>query len=508
MISGEFFVERSKRFIFILLLSCLTAGCLAGDLFGMEGRAVEIREPAWAGSFYPADPNVLAASIDSLREQAARTAPELPDPAHLRALVMPHAGYIYSGLTAAHAGLVVTRGEFSKVILLGPDHRVGFSNGAISPASFYRTPLGLVKLQLAARELLRQEKLFRSVPASDRTEHSLEVVLPFLQRFLGNFELLPVVLGSTAPGAMADALAPLMDRQTLLVVSSDLSHYLPYDEAVAADRRTIDQLLSLDAAGLATGSNRACGREALLTLLELAKRYRWRPLLLHYANSGDATGERDRVVGYATLAFYEMEKKMGTGKSDEIGTAQGQYLVQLARQTIGERLRQPVDRQQAELLAEALRAPAFQEKRGVFVTLHEHGQLRGCIGSLSAYRSIVDGVRENAINAAFNDYRFGPVTAEELADLEIEVSILTEPQPLAYDGAEQLLARLRPGVDGVIIRRGGASATFLPQVWEQLPEPADFLGHLCRKAGLSPEEWRRGGLEVQTYQVRYFVGEK
>ncbi len=491
----------------IFPLSCLILGILAITLQAAPVGGGQIREPAWAGAFYPADSSALAAAIDSYRAKAASTVLKLP-PAHLRALIMPHAGYLYSGLTAAHAARVISPGEFSKVVLLGPDHRVGFRNGAISSAAFYRTPLGLVQLHPDVIALLRQEQLFRSVPASDRVEHSLEVVLPFLQRFMGSFKLVPVVLGPTDPAAMAAAVEPLLDTRTLLVVSSDLSHYLPYEEAVVRDRQTIGQLLDLDASGLVADNNRACGREALLTLLELANRHHWRPVLLHYANSGDATGERDRVVGYAALAFYAVEKNMTMEKSNKIGAAQGQHLVQLARQTISERLRQPVDRLQAENLAQALRASVFQEKRGVFVTLHKHGQLRGCIGSLSGYRSIVDGVRENAINAAFNDYRFGPVTAEELADLEIEVSILTEPQPLQYDGAEQLLTSLRPGMDGVIIHRGGASATFLPQVWEQLPEPADFLSHLCRKAGLSPQDWRQGGLEVQIYQVQYFAEEK
>jgi len=493
---------------FICLRSCLLIVALVIVLSAVPVGALEIREPVWTGAFYPADPAALIATIDSYREKAASTVFEIPPGAYLRALIMPHAGYQYSGLTAAHAGKVLSRGGFPKVVLLGPDHRVGFRNGAISSATFYRTPLGLVKLHPEAIDLLRQGNLFRSVPASDRAEHSLEVVLPFLQRFLGSFELVPIVLGPTDPVAVAAAIEPHLNRRTLLVVSSDLSHYLPYDKAVAYDRQTIEQLQALDAAGLAAGNNRACGREALLTLLDLAIRHHWRPLLLHYYNSGDATGERERVVGYAAFAFYEMENSMGMEKSDKIGDVQGQYLVQLARQTISERLRRPVDRQQAVNLDQALRLPVFQEKRGVFVTLHEKGQLRGCIGSLSGYRSIVDGVRENSINAAFNDYRFGPVTDDELAILEIEVSILTEPRTLEYEGADQLLARLRPGVDGVIIRQGGASATFLPQVWEQLPEPADFLNHLCRKAGLSPQEWRRGGLEVQTYQVQYFVEEK
>jgi AmmeMemoRadiSam system protein A len=196
------------------------------------------------------------------------------------------------------------------------------------------------------------------------------------------------------------------------------------------------------------------------------------------------------------------------GKSKKIEAAQGQYLVKLARQTIREQLGQPVDSRLTEVLARALTDQVFQEKRGVFVTLHKHGQLRGCIGSLTGSRAIVDGVRENAVNAAFNDYRFRPVSGDEVEDLEIEVSILTKPQHLDYGGADDLLARLHPGVDGVIVRLGGFSATFLPQVWEQLPEPAAFLNHLCQKAGLAPQEWRRGQLEVQTYQVQYFTEDK
>lgn len=473
------------------------------------GLASEIREPAWAGAFYPADPAELTVAIDSYTQRAAATRLVVPDPSRLRAIVMPHAGYLYSGWTAAHAGRILKPGAFRKVMLIGPDHRVGFRNASVSGADFYRTPLGKVPVHRDALVLLGNPELFRTVAPSERTEHSLEVVLPFLQRYLGDFSLVPLVLGVADPVPIAAALEPLIDPRTLLAVSSDLSHYLPHAEAVALDHRTIAQILAGDSAALGAAENSACGKSGLLVLLELARRRNWQPVLLHYSNSGDTAGDRNRVVGYATLAFYEEEVKIAMKKEPEqLSSERGRKLVELARLTISQGLNQPVDSAAAEKLAGTLTASAYQEKRGVFVTLHKHGQLRGCIGSLTGYRPIVEGVREHALNAAFNDPRFRPVTADELAALDIEVSILSEPTLLTYRDGADLLAKLRPGVDGVIIRQGGASATFLPQVWEQLPDPEAFLSHLCQKAGLPIQEWRQGRLEVLTYQVRYFAEEK
>ena len=199
---------------------------------------------------------------------------------------------------------------------------------------------------------------------------------------------------------------------------------------------------------------------------------------------------------------------MVDGERGRLGEEQGQALVRLARKTIMEKLKIPITPGTEASLADYWQDPVFQEKRGVFVTLHRAGQLRGCIGSLVGGPPIVEGVRDNAINAAFNDCRFSPVTAAEFDKIDVEVSILSEPQPLSYDGADDLLAGLRPGIDGVIIKKGGASATFLPQVWEQLPDGEGFLSHLCQKAGLPADEWRRGELEVITYQVQCFAEER
>jgi AmmeMemoRadiSam system protein A len=182
----------------------------------------------------------------------------------------------------------------------------------------------------------------------------------------------------------------------------------------------------------------------------------------------------------------------------------GQVLVQLARSTLMEKFGLQLEAVQAERMRSALSDASFQTRCGTFVTLKHKGQLRGCIGNLSASDPLAEGVRRNAVNAAFHDPRFSPLTETELEQIEIEVSVLSEPRPLAFSGSEDLLGKLRPNVDGVIIRQGYASATFLPQVWEQLPRKEDFLGHLCLKAGLPRDAWKRGRLEVSTYQVQYF----
>jgi AmmeMemoRadiSam system protein A len=188
----------------------------------------------------------------------------------------------------------------------------------------------------------------------------------------------------------------------------------------------------------------------------------------------------------------------------EITEEQGRSLVEFARATIARELDASGSADEA-LLERISKDAAFQEKRGVFVTLHKKGQLRGCIGSLVATVPIIEGVREHAINAAFNDHRFSPLGIDELDLIDVEVSILSEPQLLEYDDPDQLLDRLRPGVDGVIIKQGGASATFLPQVWKQLPDAGAFLSHLCQKAGLPYDQWHHGDLQVKTYQVQYFA---
>ncbi|HID97359.1 MAG TPA: AmmeMemoRadiSam system protein A [Thermodesulfobacteriaceae bacterium] len=262
-------------------------------------------------------------------------------------------------------------------------------------------------------------------------------------------------------------------------------------------------IFSLNGKGLLRSENRACGSVPITILLDLARIHDWRPVLLHYSNSGDIAGDRARVVGYAAIAFFG-DPSMQINRQTTINEEQGQALVKLARSAIEDAFRQKSHGYQ---MPECLKDEVLNARRGTFVTIKKNGRLRGCIGNISGDYSVIEGVRRNAMNAAFRDYRFSPLTEEELKDIQIEVSILTAPEQLSYNGPGELIKKLRPGKDGVIIRKGEAGATFLPQVWEQLPEPEDFLSRLCMKAGLGMDAWRGPGLNVMTYQVQYFEEE-
>jgi AmmeMemoRadiSam system protein A len=447
---------------FLMIVISLSLACFAAV---DAANAKDIRKPVYAGSFYPDTPEELTAIIKQLVNQVKPIHVDRPPHSFLKALIIPHAGYIYSGWTAAHISLVLKENQFGRVIVMGPDH------------------------------------------VSDRLEHSVEVVLPYLQYFLKKFEIVPVVLGRGRDLAekVTAALDPLLDQTTLFVASSDLSHYLPYQEAVAKDRETIEMILNLKANELIKRENAACGKIPILVVINMARRHNWHPVLLHYSNSGDTAGDRSRVVGYTAIAFYgglSMKNRMDSLQS--LNEEQGQILVKLARQTIEERL----DKRSIKVDPDTMMDSAFKDNRGTFVTLTINKQLRGCIGNLDSKDSIMDGIERNAINAAFRDPRFPPLKADELNRVDIEVSILTEPQPLEYRDSKDLLSKLRVNVDGVILRKGSASATFLPQVWEQLPQPEKFLSHLCTKAGLPADTWRKGNLDILTYQVQYFEEEK
>jgi len=483
--------------ILFLISFSATSACLAEN----------VRKPAYAGSFYPADKSEIEQTIEILTSKAKETHFIIPAGKSLIALILPHAGYIYSGLTASHASLVLSGNKFSKVILLGPDHRIGFAGCSISGSDKYETPLGQVRIHKDASKLGLQKELFHSIPVSDKNEHSIEVVLPFLQIYLKKFELVPIVTGSVDYKRIAEGIDPILDDKTLLVASSDLSHYLPYNEAAGKDKETINMILNLDKEKLTKSSNSACGKIPVLTIMDLAGKYGWKPLLIHYSNSGDTAGDRSRVVGYAAIAFYGEPPMENDNLSNRLNGKQGQILLKLARNTISEKLGIKPVQGQAPPLSES-EDKELQRKSGTFVTLKIRNQLRGCIGNLGSSEPIIEGIKRNAVNAAFNDFRFSPLTAKELDKVEIEISILSEPRPLEYRNGEDLINKLHPGVDGVIIRKGHASATFLPQVWEQLKHPEDFLSHLCNKAGLSSDSWKNSKLEVLIYNVQYFEEEK
>ncbi len=390
--------------------------------------------------------------------------------------------------------------NFDRIIAIGPDHCAGIAHAAVTCRTHYQTPLGKLRIHDDARRLCRQSSLFEISDASDRCEHAVENVLPFLQFTLNEFSLIAISIGHTDPAALARQLDLIYSDNDLMVISSDLSHYLDYETAVARDKETINAVLKGQNDYFTHRRNIACGAMPIAVLLELARAKHWQPALIGYANSGDTCAGRNQVVGYAAIAFYG-ESSMSDETGFDYTPSQGQRLIQVARATIAEQLGIDHD---APHPAESADDSCFDQPRATFVTLTIDGQLRGCIGSLEAREPLLESVRHNAVNAAFHDPRFSPLSRAEFDKIDIEVSILTPSRPLNYKDDKDLTAKLRPHVDGVILRKGFAGATFLPQVWDQLPDVEDFLGHLCRKAGLSANTWKTDKLEVMTYQVQYF----
>jgi AmmeMemoRadiSam system protein B/AmmeMemoRadiSam system protein A len=440
-----------------------------------------------AGAFYPGNPADLHSQLGTLLACAP--------PAHERrpkALIAPHAGYIYSGPTAAsaYARLAPHREVYSRVVLLGPAHRIRVRGLALPGATAFATPLGDIALDRPAANALRRLPQVCINDQAHALEHSLEVHLPFLQQVLAHFTLVPLAVGDASVAEVAEVLDFLWGGdETLIVVSSDLSHYLPYAQARAVDGRTARMILDLDPQ---LSHEQACGATPVNGLLHAAGARGLRPQLLDLRNSGDTAGDKNRVVGYASFAFYRKEEGGSQQHPAEPDAEQGRVLPSIARASIAGQFGVHFSVRDQE--------PFLQLPGATFVTLKQRGQLRGCIGSLSAQRILLEDVRSNARAAAFQDPRFKPLRLEELGSVRIEVSRLSVQQRIAFADQEDALAQLRPGIDGVVFECGRHRSTFLPQVWENLPEPRSFMAELKRKAGLAPDFWD-AAVQLSRYTV-------
>ena len=442
--------------------------------------ATAIRPPAVAGMFYPRDPS-------SLRDDLATCLAVPPAPTFsglLKAVIVPHAGYVYSGGTAgkAYALLAPLAGRIRRVVLLGPCHRVSVRGLAAPTVQAFATPLGSIPLDRAAISALADLPQLVASDAAHAQEHSLEVQLPFLQTVLGDFKLVPLAVGDASAAEVAEVLERLWGGpETLIVISSDLSHFHTYREAQRIDGATAEHILALDQL---TRFDQACGALPINGLLAVARRRGLGIERLAQCNSGDTAGDKSRVVGYASFALYEPEA---------VTADPGAALLVRARNAIAARLGQAT---RAEPMHPALAQPG-----ATFVTLTQNGALRGCIGSLQAHRPLDQDVRANAVAAAFSDPRFAPLKVEELPRTRVEVSLLTAPQPMTFADETDALRQLRPNVDGVIFIAGQRRSTFLPQVWEQLPQPRQFMAHLKQKAGLPADYWS-SEVQLQRYEVQ------
>jgi AmmeMemoRadiSam system protein B/AmmeMemoRadiSam system protein A len=496
------------RFTLIpFVLAAISASLFTCGSAAVRNDSQGVRQPAVAGAFYPADPKELAAMVDGFLRDASPQ--QISEP--IVALVSPHAGYEYSGHVAAHAYALLRGRKTSRVVVIAPCHIEAFPFISVYNGTAYATPLGVIPVdEEFSKKLAGMSPLIRLSErghgiVQGRGEHALEDQLPFLQRVLGDFKLVPIVMGdqnyelSRTLGISLAKLAKGTD--TLIVASSDLSHYHPYDEAVSLDHKVLSALEEWDYFNMMENFERrvweACGGGPIVAAMIAAERLGAnRARVMKYANSGDLPGgDRSRVVGYgAAVLTIEKAKPKAEARQFSLSGEEKEELMTIARKSVDTAVK---ERKLFECSAGGHEALA--RDRGAFVTLKEKGQLRGCIGYIAPTKPLCLTVRDVAALAALKDSRFPPVSAAELGQLEYEISVLS-PLRRVSD-----IKEIKIGRDGLVIWKGDAEGILLPQVptefgWDR----KTFLEQICAKAGLPTNAWQDEGADLFTFSALVF----
>jgi AmmeMemoRadiSam system protein B/AmmeMemoRadiSam system protein A len=485
----------------VLLVGALAiTTCLAGE------PAQEIRQPVVAGSFYPQNPKELAATVDGLIAHASTPTTE----GQIIALIAPHAGYAFSGAVAAHSYTLVKGQRVHRVVVIAPSHFEAFPFSSVYDGEAYATPLGNVPVDKTfARKLANSSPLIKlssrgHVPSPGQAEHALEVQLPFLQQSLVDFELVPVVMGEQsyeASRALGVALAQLIrGSDTLIVASSDLSHYHTYDEASTLDRKTLNAISEWDYLTLSKNFQsriwEACGGGPIVAAMIAAERLgATRANVLKYANTGDVTGDRSRVVGYGAVALDRTAKQRTIQEPPlSLNRQDRKQLLDIARKSVESAVRENKLFQLSGDWSQNL-----MQDRGAFVTIRKNGAIRGCVGYTAPVQSLALTVRDVAALAALRDPRFPPVAASELSQLQYEVSVLS-PFHRVSD-----ISQIRVGGDGLLMKNGSDEGLLLPQVAsEQRWDRKTLLDQTAMKAGLPANAWRDKDTDIFTFSALVF----
>jgi AmmeMemoRadiSam system protein B/AmmeMemoRadiSam system protein A len=530
---------KSKTYL-VLLVGCIVVRGATGrsppiaawPVVLQEAGMSRVRPPVLAGTWYPGDPETLRrAVVTYLAGADARQRP----PGRPTMVVVPHAGYLYSGPTAGRVyGLL--RGErYERVFVLAPSHRQALTQLALPAEEAFATPLGEVAVDLEATAGLARQAGFAPQAGAHAQEHAIEIQLPFLQVVFGaELRIVPILVPPLDEDVRRHAAAALglwSDGDALFVVSTDFTHYgaaygfQPFRDRVPERLRELDggaieRILSRDAEGLLAYGERTgltmCGIEATVLALSV-KLPRGGAALVDYARSADRQGDYSLSVSYAGMMLSgpaetgePQEQAAATARSqpaaaraagsgaeqDEAGSPGGSlapeesdFLLALARRTVEAAARgkpPPSPERLAGAQGRSL-GGRLSEPRGVFVTLTRKGRLRGCIGSLRAERPLAAAVVQNSLAAARHDPRFSPVAPDELAEITVEISILTPLRDVPGPGDIEL------GRHGILLSKGPARAVFLPQVaTEQGWDLNTTLDHLALKAGLPAGAWREG----------------
>ncbi len=476
----------------------------------MPTQNSNIRPPAVAGQFYPDRPSELRLQVEDMLSRA----PDVEAEEEVRGLVAPHAGYPYSGQTAAAAYRQVRGKPYDLVVVMAPSHREACDEVSIFPGEGYETPLGVVPVDREVADALsRAEPRLRLSPAGHRVmsaggltgalrgEHAVEVQIPFLQVALPNLRIVPIIMDNRSLETcrrLADALVRSTEgRNVLIVASSDLYHGYDYDECVISDACTLSKIEAFDPQRFSTdldiGRVQACGGGPILALMLAAEQMgAGRAKVVSHTNSNDVVGKQgDYVVGYGAALFYDLPAE--EPQQQELTGADRIALGQIAREAVGQTVLGNTPEEPA------LQAPGLSCMRGAFVTLRTRRKLRGCIGDIRGNERLGITIQKMAIAAASRDPRFPPLSEAELADLKIEISVLSPMQRVTAPSEIEI------GRDGLWIRRGNDQGILLPQValehgWDR----TEFLTHTCLKAQLPPTAWQHPDTEIWAFSAEIF----
>lgn len=480
---------------------------------GGSGVEKKVIDSPVAGSWYPGDAGTLRREVQRMLDGA-----DVSDLAGYRGrilgLISPHAGYRFSGGVAAHGYRALQGRDVRRVIVMGPSHHVGFQGLALPDATHWRTPLGEVALDREAiARLARASRLFSFRQDAFRREHSVDIQIPFLQVVAPEAVLVPIVVGHIGPAEareVAKALREVVDDHTVVVASSDFTHYGPNYGYVPFRDRVPERLQDLALQAARPIANRdvdgffahldrtgdtICGAAPISVLLATLPAMS-EAVPLKFDTSGRMLDDWTNSVSYYSVAFIEKLAPARFQGVEILDQAAQDFLLKLARETLRRHL---ASRPLPDPVKEGREIPAkVREDYGVFVTLKKHGDLRGCIGSIVGTEPLFQGVIRNAVNAASHDPRFQPMTEAEEPEVEIEISVLTPLKEVA--GPQDILV----GRDGVVLEKAGRRAVFLPQVApEQGWDVPTMLAHLSLKAGLPSDAWKSGA-RFETFQAHVF----
>lgn len=443
----------------------------------------KIKESTIAGSFYPAEKENLEKLIEFFKAQSKNYYADRK----ARAVIVPHAGLVFSG-RVAYEGIEQLDKNIENIFIIAPAHKVAFEGLALTSYTHWETPLGKVKINRSICKDLVKNHNAQIKDDAFEPEHSAEIEVPIIQTLFEKAKIIPVLVGKEDPEAIEKILEEYYpDKKNGFVISSDLSHFLTDDKAKNLDNLTAQMIETGNVNGFRY--EQACGAVGVVGLVMYANKNKYSLIRIDMTNSSSTTGDKSRVVGYGSWFMFE------DSKSKYLEKYCSQFMIDMVKIVINSAFERNKNI--------TINYPQiFDEYGACFVTLEKEDRLRGCIGSIIAHQPLVNDLVNNAKNAAFKDYRFKPVSQDEVKDLKVAISILTHPEKIEFKSEKDLLKKISAKKDGIIIKDGNHQAVYLPSVWEQLPEKSEFLNSLKVKAGLS-EDYFSENFEAYKFAATY-----